>query len=313
MAKASVGEMPPLALTAVMSSNSEIFSLLMRAPDLPSRSSAEPKAALTVSSRPSSGRPCATPNRRPASGAGSSSTGSSPAITASALAQSKTVRRERADGIEREAQRERAVGRHALLAWLEADDAAERRRNAHRAAGVGADRNLAHAVADGHGRARRRAAGDARAVDRIAGRAEMRICADAGECEFAHVGLGDDHRAGGAQAPHHGRIGRGGRRLLGEDFGAGAGRFAGDIEQVLDADDRAVERPERHAGFRARVGSIGRRPRSVGVDGEAGTRALPVRIGDAGERPFEAVAGGFLRHDFLPRNTSPRVRGEGEG
>ena len=53
-----------------------------------------------------------------------------------------------------------------------------------------------------------RAAGNARAVGRIARRAEMRIDADAGKGEFGHVGLGDDHRAAGAQAPHHRRVGR---------------------------------------------------------------------------------------------------------
>ena len=60
------------------------------------------------------------------------------------------------------------------------------------------------------------------------------------------------------------RIGRGGRRFLGKDFRAGAGRLAGDVEQILDADDRAVERPERNAGARPRIGSIGGRTRRIG-------------------------------------------------
>ena len=48
--------------------------------------------------------------------------------------------RERADRIEREAQRECAVGRHALLRWLEADNAVEGGGPHHRAERLGAKR-----------------------------------------------------------------------------------------------------------------------------------------------------------------------------
>ena len=64
------------------------------------------------------------------------------------------------------------------------------------------------------------------------------------------------------------------RRLLGEDFRAGAGRLAGDIEQILDADDGAVERPERHAVCGTRIGGVRRRPRGVGIDRQTGPRPL---------------------------------------
>ena len=86
----------------------------------------------------------------------------------------------------------------------------------------------------------------------------MRVGADAGESEFDHVGLGDDHRAGGAKPAHDRCVARGGRRI-GEHIGSRARRLAGDIEQVLDADDRAVERTERDAGARSRVGRGGGR------------------------------------------------------
>ena len=79
----------------------------------------------------------------------------------------------------------------------------------HRAAGVGADRDLAHAIGGSHRRARRGAAGNALAVGRIARRAEMRIGANTGIGEFGHIGLGDDHRAGRAQPPYHRRVSRG--------------------------------------------------------------------------------------------------------
>ena len=90
-------------------------------------------------------------------------------------------------------------------------------------------------------------------------------------------------RTTGASALAGGRVG--------EDARARARRLARDVEQVLDADDRAVERPERDAGLGARVGGVGRRARRIRIDREAGARALAVRIGDARERLFETVAG----------------------
>ena len=95
------------------------------------------------------------------------------------------------------------------------------------------------------------------------------------------------------------RVFRGRLAFLGDDFGAGAGDFAGDVEQVLDGDDGAVERPERDAGLGAGVGGFRRRVGSFAVDGEAGARALAVRVVDAGERGVEAFAGGHFCH--LPK------------
>ena len=209
--------------------------------------------------------------------------------------------RQRPDRVERGAQGKRARGRHPLAARLEADDAAQRRRNAHRAAGVAADGDLGHAVADRDRGARGRAAGHACAIARVGRRAEMRIGADGAEREFGHVGLGDDHRAASAQAPHHRRIG--GRRLslVGEDFGAGARRLAGDIEQILDADDHAIERAERYARFGAGIGRIGSGARGLGVNRQAGLGALPFRIVDAGERQFKPLAGGERFHAKFQR------------
>ncbi len=188
-------------------------------------------------------------------------------------------------------QRIDGVARNAQAARLVADDAAQRRRHARRAAGVAADRDLAHAVGGGDRATRRRAAGNARAVGRIARRAVMRIGADAGEGEFGHVGLGDDHRAGLAQPPHHRRIGGGRLAFVGQHLRAGARDFAGDVEQILDGDDGAVERPERDAGLGARIGRLGGGARRVAIDGEAGARALALRIVDARQGFIEAFAG----------------------
>jgi len=70
----------------------------------------------------------------------------------------------------------------------------------------------------------------------------------------------------------------------------GARRLAGDVEQILDADDRAIEDPERDAGLGARVGGISRRARGVRIDGQAGACPLAFRIGDPGKGLFGTVA-----------------------
>jgi len=112
----------------------------------------------------------------------------------------------------------------------------------------------------------------------------MRVDADAGEGELRHVGLGHDHRAGGAQtaAPPVHRRKR--RRLLGQHPGAGPRRLSGDVEQVLEADDHAVERAQRGAGAGTRIGRVGSRARRLGIDREARARALAARIGDSVQR-----------------------------
>jgi hypothetical protein len=124
----------------------------------------------------------------------------------------------------------------------------------------------------------------------------MRIGTDAGKREFGHIGFGDDHRAGGTQPLHRDGVGRGGRRLFGEDLRAGAGRLTRDIEQILDAHKRAVERAEAGAARGADIGRIGRGAGVVGIDREASPRALAVRIGNARKRLFKSVAAGETVH-----------------
>ena len=188
---------------------------LHRAASAPHRT---PPPRSHPSRRAAGPRQCRTAGRRAATG--SSGANSSPAMTASALAQSATLRASGPIGIERDSYSGNApVGRHALPARLEADDAAERRRNAHRAAGVGADGDLAHAVGDRDRGARGRAARHARAVGRIAGRAEMRIGADGAEkANSVMLVLATITAPAGAQPPHDRRVGGRRRCLLGEHF-----------------------------------------------------------------------------------------------
>ena len=124
----------------------------------------------------------------------------------------------------------------------------------------------------------------------------MWIGTDAGKGELGHVGFRDDDRAGLAQPAHDRRIGFGRRRLFGENLRAGPRRLAGDVEQVLDAEDGAVEWTERRAALCPRVGGIGRGTRLGGVDGEASAHAFALGIGDARQRLFETVSRGCLRH-----------------
>ena len=58
---------------------------------------------------------------------------------------------------------------------------------------------------------------------------------------FAHVERADQHRAGGFEPRDQRRVVRG-RRRAAVDLGAGAGRQAGDVEQVLDREGHAGER-----------------------------------------------------------------------
>ena len=106
----------------------------------------------------------------------------------------------------------------------------------------------------------------------------MLVVTDRGEGEFGHVGLADDHRPclpqpadddgiaqGGCGGPEHQRAGR--------------GRLAGDIEQILDRDNGAVEWSERHAGSFARIAGVSRGPRGLGIE----LREHPFFAGTTGE------------------------------
>jgi len=135
----------------------------------------------------------------------------------------------------------------------------------------------------------------------------MRVGADAGKGEFGHVGLGRDHRACRAQPAQHRCVGRSGRRIR-EHLGSCARRLTGDVEQVLDADDRAIERTKAYAGTRSRIRRVGCGAGGLGIDGEAGEGTLAVRVGDASERLFQPVARGAGRRSAAPGRLLLRPR-----
>ena len=88
----------------------------------------------------------------------------------------------------------------------EADDAAQRRGNAHRAAGVRADAAGHHARAHRDAGAAARAAGNAARVVRIARRAERGVVVGDAVRELVQVGLAEDERAGVEQPLHDRRV-----------------------------------------------------------------------------------------------------------
>src|SRR5258706_9629257 len=124
----------------------------------------------------------------------------------------------------------------------------------------------------------------------MAGRAVMGVEADAREGELRHIGFGDDHAAGGAEPMDDGRVGYG-RRCIGQNLRAGAGRLARHVEEVLDADDRTLERTQTYSCPRPRVGCLGCVTCDLRIDSEAGagTLAFPVRY--AAESFFQPVPG----------------------
>ena len=159
--------------------------------------------------------------------------------------------RERPDVVERGRERPQAVGRHAAERGLEAGDAAGRRRQADRGAGVGPEPERAQPGRERAGVAARGAARDAigpRAVDDGAVGAVARRHAPG---ELVQVGLAEHDRAGVEQPPHARR--RAHRDVVAEDARAVGRAHARRVEDVLDEQRHACERPGRTSRARARA------------------------------------------------------------
>ena len=188
------------------------------------------------------------------------------------------------------------------VARLEAGDAAERGGADHRAGGLRAVGERDHPVGYGGGRAARGAAGRARRVVRVDGR--RRLVGG----ELGRHGLAEDHRALLAQPGHAVRVA--GRAPAGVDRRAVGGRHVGGVDDVLDADRQAVQRPARLLV----VALPRRRDRLVGVDVRPRVQ-LALALAD----PLQALAHELLgaqlafieEPDGLGRRDHPgRVRGK---
>ncbi len=149
--------------------------------------------------------------------------------------------RERADLVERRAEGEQAVARDAAVGRLEADDAAQRRRLADRAAGVGAERDRREAGRDRDRRAAARSARDAIERPRVARHAERRVLGRRAHRELVAVGLAEDDRAGRFEALDGGR-GVGRHEALEDPRGRGR-RHVARAEVVLHRHRHAEQRP----------------------------------------------------------------------
>ncbi len=209
--------------------------------------------------------------------------------------------RERADVVETGDKLVSAAPRQPPVGRLDAEDAAQRRRHADRAVGIGAQAHRHHAR--GHRRARTAggAAGDARQVMRIARCAVVGVFSGEAEGVLVHVERAQQHRAGAAQARYQGSI-VGRRRAGAVDFRAGQGGEAGDVEKVLGRIGHAGQRRQVAAG------------RARGVDGACFGQCA--RLRQLGERMDFAVERGDRRQrrpapasaaERLPSRTAPAI------
>ncbi len=188
--------------------------------------------------------------RRSARGAGNSSggrarvvasRGSCPEIAASTRAASSTVRPKHRDAIERRSEGHQPEPADPAVARLDPDDAAERRRLAHRAAGLRPERRRHDARRDECGRAAARSARHPVGIDRVQHPTVGGMLGGRAHGELVEVRLGRHHAAGGPEPTNHRRVE--GRAIALEDpRRAGGGQLRGD-DVVLHRDRHPGERP----------------------------------------------------------------------
>ena len=175
--------------------------------------------------------------------------------------------RHRSRRVEGGGQRQDAVRRDAADGHLQPDDPAEGCRQAHRPAGVGADRHGRERGGDRHARAAGRAA--RRPVDAevpgIPRRAELRVGPVPAHRELDRVGLAEHDHARLDEAPRQGRGHR--RDTAGPRLRPAGGDSALELHQVLQRDRDAVEWPDAVARAQGALRALGREPRLVRVDG----------------------------------------------
>ena len=147
---------------------------------------------------------------------------------------------ERARGVEAERQREDAAAADQAVGRLDAGGAAEARRIADRAAGVGAHGAHAERGGDGRARAARRAAGLVVGVPGIARRREGLVGRHRAVGEFVGGELAQDDRAACFQAPHGLGVDR--RHVVGAQVRMAGRQHALGLVDVLQRDRNAVQR-----------------------------------------------------------------------
>ena len=216
------------------------------------------------------------------------------------------IAREPAGDVEARPERHRAPRATPAPRSGASEDAAVAGGDAHRAAAVGADREVDELARHRRGRSVRRAAGDAaRRVD-VDRRAVVHVLAGQAVAELVAVRAPDHVGPGGQQALHRLRRARR-RRVGGEPVRvAEAGAVALDVEQVLDREGEARERPLARA-CRAPRGCGGRRRR---VDRRAGSSRWLSSSSQARCRQIESPAQGAAATTAgLPPRAIDRISG----
>src|SRR5581483_10796980 len=201
----------------------------------------------------------------------------------------------------------RRIERHAPERRLEAEEAAMRRRQAHRAADVGAEMKRRIAGDGGRGGAGARSRRVAVEPPGIARDAVEARDARGEHAVVGHGGLAEDHAARLARARRRRRIAAFGRRIE-VRARADRRRIAFRMEVLLDGDRHAVERRARRTGAPARFRVERLRERAVGIDAvhRVDLRlprcdALQQRPGDVHRRQLARLVGRkeLLRREFV--------------
>ncbi len=189
---------------------------------------------------------------------------------------------ERPERIEAFGEREDALHRIAAARRFVADDAGHGRRDSDGAASIGTDCRGHETGRDRRRRARRGAAGDALDIGRgrVVRRAVMRIDAEAGEGELAHVGSPDADHAGTGNRADHGGV-TASRRGVPQDRGTRGRHAALDVEEILPGDRKTIEQAERSARTKPGGGRRGLLKRAFAGDADK-DRLIAVRR-DAGK------------------------------
>ena len=173
---------------------------------------------------------------------------------------------ERARGVEAERQGEDAAAADQAVGRLDAGGAAEARRIADRAAGVGAHGAHAERGGDRRARAARRAAGLVVGVPGIARRREGLVRRHRAVGEFVGGELAEDDGAAGFQASHGLGIDRG--HVVGAQMRMAGRQHALGLVDVLQPDRNAMQRAAIEPLAHLHVGLLGGEPRAIGGEGD---------------------------------------------
>ena len=203
--------------------------------------------------------------------------------------------------------------RHASERGLVAIDVAPRGRDADRAARIGAFGERQQTVGDRRCAAARRAAGVARHVERIAGRAEQVVVGDTAKPHRRRVGLADEDGAAALDAFGEHAVER--RDVVLEGAHAAIGRRPArlEVEEVLDRRRNAVQRRQLGTAHHGLFGLACRRKRAVEVGEdqrvEAGVAVLDPRDGRVHQLYRRELAGPDAARQFCRAHIGEIVGG----